>query len=115
MTHSDPATFTLARARENGAAALFLPGADNVRAASTSMESVASPSPEFEAGGGLAAAFRFPGPFGVPDGRLQQRWRRRFGGADFKDDMGVNQPEPDSTPQNHGTDEVDDKIERLAR
>ncbi|KAF8306479.1 hypothetical protein DL93DRAFT_215888 [Clavulina sp. PMI_390] len=92
VTHSDPTTFTLARARENHAA-LLLPGADNVRAANTSVESVASPLSDAlgaaAAGGALSAAFQFPGPHGTPDGKIHQRWKRQFAGAEFKDDMAV--------------------------
>lgn len=111
VTHSDPTTATVARARAN-AAALLIPGNDNVRAASTSVESIVLPEPI----GGLVAAFQFPGQFGLPDGSVQQKWKKRFG-AEFTDEMGVH---PSASLSHESTSPLlemttDDKLRNLSR
>lgn len=65
----------------------MLPGIDNVRAASTSVESILLPDDV-----GLGLAFEFPGHLGAVDGSVNQRWKRKFSAstrAGFIDDMGV--------------------------
>lgn len=116
VTHSDPTTFTLARARENSAAAFLLPGTDNVRAADTSIDSMLSPLVDpIGVDNGLSAAFQFPGPFGMPDGSIQQRWKRRFGGAQFNDDMGVVSPKFETKAPTRELSALADRAEWLSR
>ena len=75
---SGPTTSAVARVRDSRP---LLRGTDNVRAASSSTDSIPLP----ETIGGLAAAFEFPGHINASDAATLPKWRRRFGDV-FKDD-----------------------------
>lgn len=109
VTHSAPTAPTLARAaKEAGTSALLLPGVDNVRAASTSVESVLLPED-------LALAFEFPGHLGMADGSVHQRWKRRFAFATgFTDDMAVL-PEDQLLESGLDDKDLDEDHHRAAR